>query len=54
MADFYQYVPKNLAENLRYRLELRRRASVEPHFRRALLTACRHDVLFFFNAFCWL
>lgn len=54
MVDFYKFVPKGLEDNLRYRLELRRRAQHDVQFRRALLTACRHDVLFFFNAFCYL
>lgn len=54
MTRFYQYVPKDLAENLRYRIALRKRARVDEAFRRALVAACRHDVLYFFNTFCWL
>ena len=54
MAEFYQSVPKVLTENLEYRLNLRRRAEKDLGFQAAMLTACKHDVLFFFNAFCWL
>lgn len=54
MPDFYAQVPKDLAGNLEYRIEVRTRAAHDPAFARALWAACRHDVLYFFNAFCWL
>lgn len=54
MAEFYKQVPKDFQANLRYRLELRKRAATNPDFQQAIMTACRQDVLFFFNALCWL
>ena len=51
---FYQHVPKDLEANLRFRLDLRRRALHDEQFRRQMMTACRRDVLFFFNSVCWL
>ena len=54
MYEFYREVPKDLNKNLEYRIELRERAQSDKTLQRALLSACRHDVLFFFNAFCWL
>lgn len=52
--DFYQHVPKELEANLEYRLKIRRRAQSDEKYRRALLTACREDFLFFLNAFGFL
>jgi hypothetical protein len=54
MADFYDKVPTTLADNLEYRLKLRTRAGQDAGFRRACLAACKHDVLFFFSAWCYL
>jgi hypothetical protein len=54
MADFYKRVPKEIGANIQYRLNLRRRAESDVGFQQAMLTACKHDVLFFFSAFCWL
>jgi hypothetical protein len=54
MAEFYRQVPKTLQENLEYRLELRKRSLDDLHFRRAMWAACKHDVLFWMNAWCWL
>lgn len=53
-ADFFSQVPRDLGRNLRYRIELRKRAQGDAGFRRAMLTACKHDILFFFAAWCWL
>ena len=52
--DFYEQVPKDFAENLRYRLKLRQRAEKDLRFREALILACRADILFFLSAFCYL
>ena len=52
--DFFSQVPLTLKENLEYRIEIRKRAQVDKDFRRALWLASRHDVLFFFSAFCFL
>lgn len=54
MAEFYKHVPKELAANLQYRLDLRRRARDDTRFQAIMLEACRTDVLFFLNAFAWL
>lgn len=54
MAEFWRDVPRDLADNLEYRIALRRRAERDAGFRAAMMTACKHDVLFFFSAFCWL
>jgi hypothetical protein len=54
VPDFNTLVPKGLAENLQYRIDLRKRAAVDLGFRRALLAASKHDILFWFNAFCFL
>src|SRR5688572_9934103 len=53
-SDFYRTVPKTLCENLEFRANLRTRAAKDAGFRRAMMTACRDDVLFFFGAWCWL
>jgi hypothetical protein len=52
--DFYAGVPRGLQDNLQYRVDLRRRAEKDPGFQRAMLTACKHDILFWLSAFCWL
>src|SRR5688572_23358855 len=54
MSRFYTQVPKDLEENLQYRKALRLRADGQPQVQAQLITACKHDVLFFFNAFCYL
>lgn len=52
MADFYKNVPKTLVANLEYRLNLRKKAQKDAGLRRAIITACRHDILYFLNAWC--
>ncbi len=44
---------KELGTNVRYRKELRAAAAKDPKVRKALMDACREDVLFWFNAFAW-
>lgn len=53
VPDFYSLVPKTIADNLKYRIDLRKRCERDEAFRRAMLTACKHDVLFWMAAFCW-
>lgn len=53
MPDFFASVPRDLKENLAYRVRLRERARKDEKFRRAMLAACAHDFLFFLGAFCW-
>ena len=52
-ADFIDYVPKDVAENLAWRIRMREAAARDRHVRRALYDAAMSDVLFFFNAFLW-
>lgn len=54
MVEFYKQVPKDFAGNLAYRIDLRRRAEGNRDFQRAVIHACREDVLYFFNALCFL
>ena len=51
--SLYEQVPKDLVENLEYRRDLLKWADT-PDRQRILWTACKHDILFFINAFCWL
>jgi hypothetical protein len=51
--DFYKQVPQELGPNLEYRVALRRRAAKDAGFQQAMLTACKHDFLFFMGAWCW-
>lgn len=54
MTNFYRLVPKDPEKNLRYRLNLRRRASKDVKFRRKMQAACKADCLFWINSFCYL
>lgn len=54
MADWIAHVPKTYERNLEYRLEIRKRATKDTGFRRAILEACKEDVLFFYNSMVWL
>lgn len=54
MADFYKDVPKEIGPNLEYRLNLRKKAAKDAGLRRAIAAACKHDILYFFNAWCYL
>ena len=51
--SLYSQVPKTLKENLEYRRDLLRWADTVER-QRILFTACKEDILFFINAFCWL
>ena len=50
--DFYSQVPKGYRENLEYRVCLGRKAEQDAGLRRAIIAACKHDVLYWLNAFC--
>lgn len=54
MAEWYKKVPRDFNENMQYRLAIMRKAARSPSFKRAMKKACKDDILFFFNAFCWL
>ena len=51
--SLYGLVPKTLKENLEFRRDLLQWADTADK-QRSLWTACKHDVLFFINTFCWL
>lgn len=51
--SLYKLVPKGLKENLEFRRDLLQWADTIER-QRTLWTACKHDVLFFINTFCWL
>ena len=51
--SLYELVPKTLKENLEWRMKLLEWADT-PERQRTLWTACKHDILFFINSFCWL
>lgn len=52
--DFQAAVPRDLLRNLAYRQMVRRACRKDADVRGAVLSACRHDILYFLNAFCWL
>jgi hypothetical protein len=52
-CPYYQHIPVEHDENLRWRLSMIRRAAEDLSFRDALLQMCREDVLFFLNGFCY-
>lgn len=54
MPEYYSHVPRDLEKNLEYRLEVRKRASKDKGFRKAVMQACAEDVLYFFSTFCFL
>src|SRR5262245_238593 len=51
---FLELVPKDLASNLAYRVELRARAEKEPDYRKAVTEACKHDSRYFCNSLAWI
>ena len=52
-SPFYDLVPKDTVENLKWRIRCRERALVDERFRDALIQACEMDVLFFFAFALW-
>jgi hypothetical protein len=52
-TPFIDLVPKDPAENLRWRIRMREAALDSVTVRDALWSAAMTDVLFWFNAFCW-
>ena len=51
--SLYNQVPKTLKENLQYRKDLISWADTRVR-QRSIWTACKQDILFFINVFCWL
>lgn len=54
MTDFYKAIPKEIEANLAWRIDMRRKAAKDAGLRRAIAAACKHDILYFFNGWCWL
>jgi len=50
----YDSVPKDIKENLKYRLSVRKQAAKDSKYRAALRRLCMEDARFFFNVFCYL
>tara|TARA_R110000824_G_scaffold32222_1_gene104179 strand:+ start:947 stop:2782 length:1836 start_codon:yes stop_codon:yes gene_type:complete len=53
VTDLYSSVPKTLKENLEFRRKICASAT-DIEVQRQLWTACKRDILFFINTFCWL
>ena len=53
-CPFIGRVPKDPMENVRWRMRMRQLALHDRELQRALYDASMADILFFFNAFCWL
>lgn len=52
-SPYYDLVPKDPVENLKWRIRCRERAMVDKKFRDVLWQACMEDVCFWMAAFCW-
>ena len=50
-SPFYSRVPKDMAENLRYRASIYRRVLEDPSFAFTLWDACSKDLLYYINVF---
>jgi phage terminase large subunit len=50
----YLTVPRDLVENVKYRIRLREQCAADARCRGAVWRACKEDVLFFMTAMCWL
>lgn len=53
VSPYYDLVPKDPIENIKWRIRCRERALVDEEFRNALLQAGEDDPLFFMAAFLW-
>ncbi len=52
MSNWYSKVPKKLTENIEFRKWLIKQCQ-NSRRRQAVVDACRHDILFYVNAFCF-
>ena len=52
-SPYYDLVPRDPVENLRWRIRCRKRAIKDKKFRDVLYQACMQDVCFWMAAFCW-
>lgn len=53
MSNWHQFVPKDPAANVRFRLKVYEKAASDPVFARGLREMCRQDILFWINLFVW-
>lgn len=53
VSPYYDLVPRDVEENLRWRVRCRERAMVDLRFRSAIYQACMEDVLFWMAFACW-
>lgn len=53
MASLHETIPTEFRDNIAWRVALRQRCVTDELFRTAVLEACRHDILFWMKAFCW-
>lgn len=51
-GKYHELVPKDLEENIKYRLWLHNLCKADPKFRRTVREWCRQDILFYINSFC--
>ncbi len=52
-TPFYDRVPKDVKENLRYRKRIIQAVNNDPSLAAKFWAACAADPLFYINAFCW-
>lgn len=52
-TPFYQLVPKDPDEHLRYRLDVIKLAAEDDDYKRDLIRMCSRDILFWVNTFGW-
>lgn len=52
-GEYWRLVPKDRAENTKFRLALLERCESEPVMRKAVWEMCRQDLLFYVNVFVW-
>lgn len=53
LGEFIGLVPRDVDENLRFRIDLLQQAQESEEVRRDLWVMCSRDILFWFNAFLW-
>ena len=49
----YDLIPSDTIEQIQWRIGVRERAHRDISFRAGVINACRNDILFFINTFCW-
>jgi hypothetical protein len=54
LGEFYARVPKNPVENAKFRKAILQKAYDDEDFAASLWLACKQDILFFINVFCFI